>query len=48
MPVQFPTDPTTGKAPFVTSVSCGGTFNLATTAKNQVRWALGAGCGRLI
>jgi hypothetical protein len=35
--VQFPTDPNTGKKPFVTSVSCGGTFNLATTAKNQVR-----------
>lgn len=34
--VQFPSDASTGKKPFIVSISCGGTFNLAVSAKNQV------------
>lgn len=43
VPVQFPAvEAKTGKVPFVTAVSCGGTFNLAVTASNQVyTWGFG-------
>ncbi|EKU23126.1 regulator of chromosome condensation -like protein, partial [Nannochloropsis gaditana CCMP526] len=43
VPVLFPArEAGTGKPPFVTGVSCGGTFNLATTSSNQVySWGFG-------
>lgn len=43
VPVLFPArEAGTSKPPFVTGVSCGGTFNLATTTSNQVySWGFG-------
>ncbi len=42
VPVQFPPEAGTGRAPFVTAISSGGTFNLAVTAHNQVyTWGFG-------